>query len=305
MDTIHVVPLGISSATPTRERNVSSLAVFLDGRSLLFDCGEGTQYQLIRSPLRLRNLAAIFITHMHGDHVFGLPGLLATLNMQGRDTPLTIFGPRGLDSFVTPALQYCYLQVGYPYQIVETTGGHLFAGEGYAVRALPLDHRIPTFGYAVIEDDRPGKFDVYRARELGVPEGPQFAQLQNGENVTLEDGRIVRSSDVVGPPRAGRRIAYCTDSAPCRNAVELARDCDLLIHESTYGDDMADEAARRKHSTARQAAGIAADAGAKRLLLTHFSPRYTDPAVLLEQARSVFPNVEIARELEAVRVVRP
>lgn len=302
MDAIHIVPLGTSSATPTRERNVSSLAVFLDGRSLLFDCGEGTQYQLIRSPLRLGHLEAIFITHAHGDHLFGLPGLLATLSMQGRSTPLAVHAPRGVETFVTAALQYSYLQLGYPYEIREVAEGEIVRAEGYSVRALRLDHRVPTFGYTVIESDRPGKFDVDRARELGIPKGPMYALLQEGEDVTLDDGRFIRSADVVGPPRAGRRVTYCTDSAPCANAIELARGSDLLIHEATYADDMEDEARLRKHSTSRQAAAIAKEALASRLLLTHFSPRYTDTTVLLEEARSVFPNVEVARELEAVRV---
>lgn len=302
MDAIHIVPLGTSSATPTRERNVSSLALFLDGRSLLFDCGEGTQYQLIRSPLRLGHLEAIFITHAHGDHLFGLPGLLATLSMQGRSAPLTVFAPRGIDHFVTAALQYSYLQLGYPYEIREVSAGEIMRGEGYTVRALPLDHRVPTFGYTIVESDRPGKFDVERAHELGIPKGPIYALLQHGEDVILDDGRLVRSTDVVGPPRPGRRVAYCTDSAPCANAVDLARDSDLLIHEATYADDMEGEARLRKHCTARQAASIAVEAGARRLLLTHFSPRYSDTTVLLEEARTVFANVEVARELEAVRV---
>lgn len=302
MDAIHVVPLGTSSATPTRERNVSSLALFLDGRSLLFDCGEGTQYQLIRSPLRLGHLEAIFITHAHGDHLFGLPGLLATLSMQGRSAPLTVFAPRGIDHFVTAALQYSYLQLGYPYEIREVSAGEIMRTEGYSVHALPLDHRVPTFGYTIVESDRLGRFDVGRAHELGIPEGPIYALLQQGEDVILDDGRLVRSTDVVGPPRPGRRVAYCTDSAPCANAVDLARDSDLLIHEATYADDMEDEARLRKHCTARQAALIAVEAGARRLLLTHFSPRYSDTTVLLEEARAVFANVEVARELEAVRV---
>lgn len=302
MDAIRIVPLGTSSATPTRERNVSSTAMFLDGRSLLFDCGEGSQHQLIRGPIRFGLLEAILVTHLHGDHVFGLPGLLATLSMQGRNEPLAMYGPPGLEHFVMAALQYTYLQLGFPYHIMEVTPGTIRTANGYSIRALPLDHRIPTFGYTVIEDDRTGRFDVARAYELGVPEGPLFAKLQNGESVVLDDGRVVRSEEVLGLPRKGRRVAYVTDTAPCENAVELARDVDLLIHEATYADDMVEEAVRRKHSTARDAATIAASAGAKRLLLTHFSPRYTDPTVLLEEARSVFPDVEIAQQLEPVLV---
>jgi len=299
MDDIRITLLGTSSASPTLTRNVASLAVILDGRVLLFDCGEGTQQQLLRSTVRSGSIDAIFITHLHGDHLFGLPGLLATLGLNGRSAPLTIYGPRGLYSFLD-AVPY----LGNPYEVsvVEIREGEVMRGDGYRVIAAPLDHRIECFGFCVIEDDRRGTFDVERARALGVPEGPQFAELHRGKDVTLADGRIVRSADVVGATRRGRRVAYCTDTRPCANAIELAHNAELLIHESTYAADMAAEAHERGHSTTVEAARVAADARCERLLLTHFSSRYVDVAPLVAEARAVFPATDAAADFLTVRV---
>lgn len=299
MDDIRITFLGTSSASPTLTRNVASLAVTLDGRVLLFDCGEGTQQQLLRSTVRSGSIDAIFITHLHGDHLFGLPGLLATLGLNARSAPLTIYGPRGLHEFIA-AVPY----LGNPYEvsIAVIEEGEVMRGEGFRVIAAPLDHRIDCFGFCVIEDDRRGTFDVERAIALGVPEGPHFAELHRGLDVTLNDGRVVRSADVVGATRRGRRIAYCTDTRPCANAVELARDAELLIHESTYAADMAAEAHERGHSTTIDAARIAADAHCERLLLTHFSSRYVDVAPLVAEARTVFAASDAASDFLTVRV---
>jgi ribonuclease Z len=298
VDDVRLTFLGTSSAAPTLARNVASIAVMLDGRVLLFDCGEGTQHQLLRSHVRAGAIDAVFITHLHGDHLFGLPGLLATLGLNGRVAPLQVFGPAGLRPYLE-SIPY----LGAPYDIdVVSPPPRTMAFDGYRVESALLDHRIDCYGFCVIEDDRRGTFDVDRARALGVPEGPLFAALHRGEDVTLDDGRVVRSEDVVGPTRRGRRIAYCTDTRPCAASVALARNADVLVHESTYAADMAAEAGERGHSTSVEAARIAAEAGCARLLLTHFSPRYVDVAPLVAEARSVFAATDAAADFLTVRV---
>jgi len=299
MDQIRVVFLGTGAAAPTRTRNVSSLAVVLDGDVLVFDAGEGTQHQLMRSTLRPGSIEAIFITHLHGDHLFGLPGLLATLGLNGRDRPLRLIGPRGLHRFVS-AIPYR----GTPYEIVitESSGGEVLRADGYRVIAAMLNHSVECLGYCVVEDDRAGTFDIAHARDLGVPAGPLYRRLQHGNDVTLDDGRVIRSSDVVGPPRRGRRIAFCTDTRPCDAAIELARDADLLIHEATYANDHANEARERFHATAEEAAHVAVAANARRLVLTHISARYDDTSVLQAEAAAIFSPVEIASDLSELTI---
>jgi ribonuclease Z len=290
MQDVRVVFLGTGSATPSRERNVAAMAVAFDGRTLLFDCGEGTQHQLMRSDLGMGSLEAVFITHLHGDHLYGLPGLIATLGLNGRERPLPIYGPPGLRRFLT-SLPY----LGAPYGVeVHEASDRL--GDGYRVMHRLLDHTVPCFGYSFLEDDRPGRFDVDAARALGVPEGPLFGALQHGSPVTLPSGRVVSPSSVVGPTRPGRRVVYCTDTRPCAASVELARGADVLVHEATYGDDMAAEAPPRGHATAADAARIAAAAGVRLLVLTHFSARYRDVEPLLAEARAIFPNTEAAAD---------
>lgn len=300
MDQIRVVFLGTGAAAPRRDRNVSSLAVVLDGESLIFDCGEGTQHQLMRSSVRPGSIEAIFITHLHGDHLFGLPGLLATLGLNGRERPLRLIGPPGLQRFVS-AIPYR----GTPYEIeiVSSEGGEVHRAGGYRVVAAMLQHSVACLGYCVIEDDRRGAFDLLRARALGVPAGPLYGRLQRGEDVTLADGRVIHSSDVVGPPRPGRRIAFCTDTRPCDAAIALARDADLLIHEATYASDHALEARERFHATAEEAASVAAAANVRRLALTHISARYDDPGALREEAARQFPEVEIASDFAELVVL--
>lgn len=298
MDRIAVTFLGTSSGTPTADRNVSSLAVTLDGRTLLFDCGEATQHQFLRSNLRSGAIEAIFISHLHGDHVYGLPGLLATLSMNGRTEPLPIHGPLGLRDYLASALRTTFHHPFFPIEVREEAP---FTADGYRVELLPLDHSVRSLGWCVIEDDRPGRFDVARARALGVEEGPAFGVLQRGGSVTAGP-RTIHSSDVLGPTRPGRRVVYCTDTRPCENSLALARGADLLIHESTYGNDLQTEAYERFHSSAADAARTARDAGAKRLILTHFSARYTDVAVLLAEARAIFPETEAAEDFATFTV---
>jgi ribonuclease Z len=302
MDQIAVTPLGISAGSPTAERHVSSLAATLDGRTLLFDCGEGAQYQLMRAPFRWGRIEAIFLTHLHGDHVYGLPGLLGTLTLHAHEAPLFVYGPPGIRAYLDGVIATTGLHHGFPLEIVEIEEGEARKADGYTVEARRLDHSVECLGFVLIEGERPGRLDVERARALGVPEGPLFANLKRGDDVRLDDGRIVASREVVGPTRPGRRIAYVLDTRPCAAGVELARNASLLVHEATYARDHADEAHKRFHATAEQAARVAAEAGASRLLLTHFSPRYLDPSILVQEARAIFPATDAAVELRSIAV---
>ncbi|HEY0156362.1 MAG TPA: ribonuclease Z [Thermoanaerobaculia bacterium] len=287
---MRLIFLGTSSGTPSRERNVSSVALLLDdGALLLFDCGEGTQHRLQLAPVRGGAIDAIFLSHLHGDHVYGLPGLLATLSMNGRTRPLDVVGPEGTAEYVEATLRTSFHNPSFEVRVSLPP----FRGDGYTVTAAPLEHSVPCLGYLFAEDERPGKFDVEKAKALGIAPGPAYAEL-----IRANDARVL------GPSRPGRRIAYCTDTRPCENAVQLARDADVLIHESTYGTELTTEAHERYHSTAVDAARVAAEAGARRLLLTHFSTRYGDVTPLVEQARSVFAATEAAADLVAFEVPR-
>jgi len=277
---LRITFLGTSAGMPTRARNVASVAVTLDGRVLLFDCGEGTQHQLMRSAVRFGAIEAIFITHLHGDHLFGLPGLLASMSLNARAKPLALYGPRGLAEFMQSLPLY---HTSFDISITEVTPNPVHRGDGYSVDAAPMIHSAPCFAFRIIEDDRPGEFDPDRARALGIPPGPAWGELQRAN-----DPRVC------GPSRPGRRIVYCTDTRPC--AVEFARGADVLIHESTYGSDMAQEAVDRYHATATEAAEVARAAGVAQLILTHISPRYTDAAQLLSEARAIFPQTELAED---------
>ncbi|HVG22765.1 MAG TPA: ribonuclease Z [Thermoanaerobaculia bacterium] len=289
MQELSVIFLGTSAGTPSRERNVSSVAVVLDGTVVLFDCGEGTQHQFLRAPVKSGAVEAICITHLHGDHIYGLPGLLATLSMNGRERPLTLVGPDALREHVECVLRTSHHNPLFPIELAQPP----YRGDAFTIVAAPLEHSIPAIGYCLIEDDRPGEFDPQRARDLGIPAGPEWNALQ-------------RAGDrrVCGPPRPGRRIAYVTDTRPCAAAIELARGADVLIHESTYAEELRAEADARMHSTAMGAAQVAKEAGVARLILTHFSTRYRDVAPLVAEAREVFPNTDAAEDFATFRVPR-
>jgi len=303
---MRVIPLGTSSGKPTIKRNVSALAVAREAEWLLFDCGEGAQTQIARAGLSPSRLVAVFITHLHGDHFNGLAGLLSTMGLDRRTRELTLAGPPGVREYLTTLERLRVIFITYPLDLKElTTAADLKAvleTADYTVTARPLDHRLFALGYRVDERARPGRFNVARARELGVPEGQLWGQLQSGNDVRLDDGRTIQSSDVLGAPRPGKSVAYCLDTRPCAASIELARGVDLLIHEATYTEELAAEAREYGHSTAAQAARTARDAGARRLLITHFSTRYPDPTVLLEEARAIFPETILAEDLMEIHV---
>ena len=303
-----VVPLGTGSALPTKTRHLAGTVVRREGRSVLFDCGEGTQLQLVRGDLTRGTLDAICITHLHGDHLYGLPGLLTTLALLERTDPVTIVGPVGLQDVVTamPGLsrddppyetRYVELEDGFEHAVV-------FENEHVTIEARPLEHRVFCAGYRYQEKTRPGSIDGDAARAAGVTEGWQYEALKRGETVTLEGGEELSPDGLVGPPKPGAAFAYVLDTVPCDGGRALARDADLVMHEATFGDEHAERAATVAHSTARQAAEVARDAGAERLLITHFSARYTDPSGLVAEAREVFPATDAAVELERYTVRR-
>src|SRR2546423_5733173 len=291
--------LGTSAGVPTRARNVSCVALSPPQRAevWLFDCGEGTQHQLLRSDLNISQVSRIFITHMHGDHVLGLMGLLATCGMTAHTRGIDIYGPRPLGDYVREVSRRTQFQTNYPLGVQEVSEGLIFEDEEYTVTCAPLKHRLPAFGFRVTEKDRPGHFDVEKARELGVPSGPLYGRLKRGERVTLPDGRTFDGADFCGPTQPGRSVVYCTDTTYCRNAVELARGADLLIHEATFAEADEPLAVRSTHSTASMAARVASEAGRRSPSLHTLHPRYFPgnegrPADLLREARPVFPLAE-------------
>ena len=312
---MQVTFLGTSSGVPTRARNVSAVALRLPQRSemWLFDCGEGTQHQFLRSDLRLSQLRRVFITHMHGDHVFGLPGLLASLGLAGNSNEgIDLYGPDPLESFLKGALANSSTRIGYPLQVhrvrpAAEQGSVVFEDADLIVRCTPLTHRVPAYAYRVEQKPLAGRFDIDQARALEIPPGPVYAQLKRGETVTLEDGRTIDGTTLCGPERPGVSVVYCTDTVFSEAAVELARGADLLIHESTFAHAESEMAFQKQHSTSTMAAQTAAEAGVGQLVLTHLSPRYVPgnsvtPNDLLQEAQAIFANTVLAKDFLSLDV---
>lgn len=299
--TTTLIPLGTASAIPVHGRHLSGMALERKGRVLLFDCGEGTQYQLLKAGLKRSRIDAIFITHFHGDHFYGLMGLVSTLGLLNREAPLTIVAPRGLDPMlhVVPGIEPH--QFPFPIEVVEVEEGFgqqvVYEDEECTVTARPLVHRTFAMGFRFEEATRPGHLQPERARALGADKYAHFRRLKAGKTVTLDDGTTVHPEQVLGPERPGITFAYVSDTRPCEGGRLLARDADLLYHEATFGDALHDRAIETGHATAEEAATVARDAGAESLLIGHFSARYRDPAPLVKEARAIFPNTEAAEEL--------
>lgn len=289
--------LGTSASRPTVERNVASLAVHREGETLMFDCGEGTQRQMMRWGVSF-SLADIFFTHLHADHMLGVIGLLRTMALQGRTESLTLWGPRGSLRVLKRAESLGFERSTFPVEIVELEPDTPVAREGYAIVPFGVDHRgSSSIGYAIVEETRKGRFDPAVAQQLRVPEGPLWGQIHRGQPVTLDDGRVIQPSALVGPVRPGRRIVITGDTRPCQSTIEHARGADLLVHEATFGDEEAERAVETGHSTAREAATIARDAGARRLVITHFSARYSrDASALDREAKEVFRDTVVGKD---------
>ncbi|ELY88081.1 ribonuclease Z [Natrialba taiwanensis] len=281
--------LGTAGAIPTTERNPSSIHVSRKGEGLLFDAGEGTQRQMMRFGTGF-SVSQLFVTHLHGDHVLGIPGLLQTMAFNDREEPLAIHTPRGTRRQLKGLVNALNNRPSFPVRISEVGDGDVaYRADEFEIRAFDTDHDTNSVGYALVEDDRKGRFDRERAEELGVPAGPMFSQLHEGEAVELEDGTVVEPEQVVGEPRPGRTIVYTGDTRPTAATVEVANEPDLLIHDATFAADRADRAAKTAHSTARQAAELASRAGADRLALMHLSSRYAGhTGDHLAEAREVF-----------------
>jgi ribonuclease Z len=297
---LDLVFLGTSGSAPTAGRAPTALLVRRGGERLLFDCAEGTQRQLMRSTVGLPDLEEIFITHYHADHYLGLPGMLKTFQLRQRDVPLTVYGPPGLRDLFE-GLRRVFGRISYPLELVEVRPGEALERAGYRILVVPVHHGVSAVGYALVENDRPGRFDVDTADALGVPNGPARGALQRGESITLEDGRVITPDSVLGEVRSGRTIVIPGDTAPTEAVQVLAEGADVLVHEATFADEERDRAAETLHSTAGQAAELARAAGVRLLAITHLSPRYFG-SELLREAREIFPNTYAPRDFDLIDV---
>lgn len=288
--------LGTGAACPTVDRNVSGLSLTREGEMLLFDCGEGTQRQMMRYGVGF-SFKHIFFTHYHSDHMLGVIGLFRTMGLMDRTEGVTLYGPRGAERILGGALAVGIERTKFPVDIVEVAPGTRLDRGEYDITVFETEHRADTVGYALVEQDRLGRFDPDKARALGIPEGPLWGQIHRGRAVQLPDGRTVDPAELVGPTRPGRTVVISGDTRPHRALLEAARGADLLVHEATFGDDERARALETGHSTAREAAEVAREAGVRRLVLTHISPRYNrDAPELLAEAQEVFPDTLIARD---------
>ncbi|WP_232686920.1 ribonuclease Z [Halobacterium zhouii] len=304
--TLNATFLGTSAAVPTTARNPSSVFVQREGDAFLFDAGEGTQRQMMRYGTGF-GVSDVFVTHVHGDHVLGLPGLVQSWGFNDREDPLTVHVPRGTRNEVEQLVFAVGGDVGFPVRFDEVDAGNtVLDHQEYEVRAFQTEHRTRSVGYALVEDERKGRFDRERAEELGVPVGPEFSALHDGEPVELEDGTVVRPEQVVGDPRPGRKFVYTGDTRPHDAVVDAAEGADLLIHDATFDADAEDRARETAHSTAREAADVAARADVQQLALTHISSRYPgDARELGEDAREVFENAFVAQDGKQVEIPYP
>ncbi|GIP25893.1 ribonuclease Z [Paenibacillus sp. J23TS9] len=302
--------LGTNAGVPSLQRNVTSMALrmFEERRTFwLFDCGEATQHQILRSSLKLSKLEKVFITHLHGDHIFGLPGLLSSRAYQGGTTKLTVYGPPGLKQFVDVSLTLSQSRIEYELEVIEHTGGLVYEDQEIRVESLLLDHRVDSYGYRIAEKDKAGSLDLKRLAEYGLKPGPAYGRLKRGESIDLGDGQLLKPEDVLGSPKKGRVVTILGDTRPCDNVLTLARDANLLVHEATFMHDLKESAYNYHHCTSIQAAEAALKAGAKELILTHFSSRYKDLEhlqPLLAEAKTIFPNTKLAEELVLFPVQR-
>lgn len=298
MTQLSLVFLGTGGSWPTVKRNVSSLAIKRGSEILLFDCGEGTQRQFQKSTLSYMQITKVFITHFHGDHFLGLPGLIQTMQLNDRTTPLHLYGPRGMEKLTGQLLTLGYFRPSYEIVAHEMNSGDELSFDGYVIHALKAKHTIPTLSYCLEEQKRPGKFNKSKALDLGIPEGPLFNNLQKGHTITLSNGRKISPDLVLGPARKGRKIVVSGDTVPFEEMVAFARHADVLVHEATFDSELQDLSREYGHTTALQAAEIAKEAEVEKLCLTHISPRYLDHRVLENDARKIFPHSFVPKDFQ-------
>jgi ribonuclease Z len=300
---LDVVFLGTSGSMPTAKRALSATLVRRGGDRLLFDCAEGTQRQLLRSDVGLVELEEIYLTHFHADHYLGLPGMFKTFSLRGRELPLRIYGPRGLGELLS-SLRRIFGRLSYAVEPVELERGAVLERAGYRIEAFAVEHGVTAIGYSLVEDERPGRFDVETAAALGVPDGQERGRLQRGESVTLPDGRDVTPGQVLGPARPGRKLVLSGDTGPAGSVVDASAGADVLVHEATFLADERDRARETSHSTAGEAALVAREAGVRMLALTHVSTRYFGHQVV-EEARELFPATEVPRDFDVIEIPFP
>ena len=291
---MEIIFLGTSSAVPTLERNHPSIALRAFAEVMLFDCGEGTQRQLIEAKISPMKITKIFISHFHGDHILGLGGLIQSLGFRGREKDLDIYGPKGLHKIINAISSFGYFQINYNLNIHEIQDGTVIETEDYVVECAKVEHNIPSYAYSIREKKKP-LFLREKAEELGIPPGPLYGKLHNGEEVEFE-GRIIKPEQVLGEAKKGNKISYSGDTRPCEAMIRLARDSDILIHESTYEAEDYQRAVDNAHSTSVEAAEIAKEAEVKELVLTHISTRYTSDENIKSEAQKVFKNTKVARD---------
>lgn len=302
---LRVTFLGTASSRPTVRRNVSSLMVEREGDAFLFDCGEGTQRQMMRYGVGF-GVREIFVTHLHADHFLGITGLLQTWSLQGRETPVVVWGPAGSRATLRDAVELGGARFTFSVAVRELPAGEWVDYDGYRIEAFRTPHARHSVGFTLVEEERLGRFDPARADALGVPEGPLYGRLHRGEGVTLDDGRTISPDDVVGPARPGRRLVYTGDTSPADSVRDASEGADLLVHEATFGEPERSRALETGHSTARQAARIAAEADVRTLVLTHFSARYSEqPHRLRKEASAVFPGTITAEDGLTIEVPYP
>jgi ribonuclease Z len=300
---LQVIFLGTAGSIPTTQRALPAVAIKRKNELILFDCGEGTQRQMIKAKVGFHKKTKVFITHMHGDHVLGLPGLLQTMALLDRREELEIYGPAGIKAFIDAIEETVQFARTFPISIKEIIDeSTVCEEEEYTVQAVKVNHVIDALAYALVEKPRPGRFNKEKALKLGVPEGALWSRLQHGENVKLPNKKIVKPEDVLGKPRPGRKVVYTGDTRSTKTLANFAENADLLIHEASLGDELKERAEVDGHSTPSEAAETAKKANAKRLVLTHISARYRTPDVLLKQAKRIFNNVDVAEDFMRIEL---
>ena len=302
MTQLRIIFLGTGGSWPTVKRNVSALAIKRGSEILLFDCGEGTQRQFQQSNLSYMQISNIFITHFHGDHFLGLPGLIQTMQLNDRDTPLHIYGPKGMAELTDHLLTLGYFRPSYEIISHDITNGDEIEFEEYSIRILKVKHNVPAFSYCLEEQQRPGKFNKPKALELGIPEGPLFSKLQCGQTITLVNGKQITPDMILGPSRKGRKIVVSGDTTPCEEMIAFSKNADVLVHEATFDSELEDIAKDYGHTTAAQAAEIAKKADVEKLFLVHVSPRYLDYRVLENDARKIFVQSFVPKDFQEIEI---
>lgn len=297
-----LVFLGTSGSIPTAQRGLPAIALRRDRELLLFDCSEGTQRQMALAGLSPMRLKAIFITHLHGDHFLGLVGLVQTMSLLDRKEKLEVYCPPEGKERIENFLRVPYYTLTFEVHVKELKPGDELRRSGYSIKTCGVDHPVPALAYALLEDQRPGKFYPQKAIALGVKAGPDFSRLQSGKSVKLRDGRVVKPEQVIGPPQPGRKIVYAGDTRPCKSMIKFSKGADVLIHDCTLADELAERATEMGHSTPTEVAKIAKRAEVKQLVLVHISPRYKDASVLLKQAKQIFPNVKVAKDFMELEI---